>query len=71
MLLQEGEGHLTRLSTDSVWQNVTVTVGSRQTPKYKTKSKIRIVGHFRHLVTEKVKNVSSNILMLFTKCQLV
>ena len=71
MLLQEGEGHLTRLSTDSVWEKVTVTAGSRQTPKYKTKNKIYIVGHFRHLVNEKVKNVSSNIPMLFTKRQWV
>ena len=65
----EGEGHLTRLSTDSVWEKVTAAIGSRQTPRYETKSKICLVGHFRHLVTEKVKNVSNNIPMLFTKRQ--
>jgi len=71
MLLQEREGHLTGLSTDSVWEKATVTAGSRQTAKYNTKSKICIVGHFRHLVMEKVKNVSSSIPMLFTKRQWV
>jgi len=50
-----------------VWEKVTATTGRRQTPKYKTKSKICVVGHFRHLVTEKVKNVSNNILMFVYK----